>query len=128
MSLGANYGIPLIDDLSEASRNAVRAGITVVASAGNSGDIPFISGTPGSTDTVISVAASQPAQTLAVPVAVDVGLAEAERPARHRAPVQPRVAHLDVPRSAAVEAHFGLFEQLLQDARRLFGGRRADGW
>ena len=61
MSLGANFGDPLVDDLSEASRNAVRAGITVVASAGNSGDIPFISGTPGATDMVLSVAASQPA-------------------------------------------------------------------
>jgi subtilisin family serine protease len=61
MSLGASYGNPQIDDLAEASRNAVRAGITVVASAGNSGDIPFIVGTPSSADQLISVAASQPA-------------------------------------------------------------------
>ncbi len=61
MSLGSTYGNPLIDDLSEASRNAVRAGITVVASAGNSNNIPFIVGSPSSADTVISVAASQPA-------------------------------------------------------------------
>lgn len=61
MSLGASFGNPQTDDLSEASRNAVRAGITVVASAGNSNNIPFITGTPGGTDLVISVAASQPA-------------------------------------------------------------------
>lgn len=60
MSLGGDYGNELIDDLSEASRNAVRAGITVVAAAGNAGDIPFIAGTPSATETVISVAASQP--------------------------------------------------------------------
>ena len=61
MSLGASYGNELVDDMSEASRNAVRAGITVVASAGNSNDIPFIVGTPSATETVISVASSQPA-------------------------------------------------------------------
>ncbi len=61
MSLGANYGNPLTNSLSEASRNAVRAGVTVVASAGNSGNIPFIVGTPSATDTLISVAASEPA-------------------------------------------------------------------
>lgn len=61
MSLGASYGDPLTNPLAEASRNAVRAGVTVVASAGNSGDIPFITGTPGATDMVLSVAASQPA-------------------------------------------------------------------
>jgi subtilisin family serine protease len=61
MSLGASFGSPLTDDLSEASRNAARAGIAVVASAGNSGDIPFVTGTPGAADMVLSVAASEPA-------------------------------------------------------------------
>jgi minor extracellular serine protease Vpr len=61
MSLGAGYGNPLTNPLAEASRNAVRGGVTVVASAGNSNNIPFITGTPGATDMVISVAASQPA-------------------------------------------------------------------
>lgn len=61
MSLGASFGPPLLDDLSEASRNAARAGIAVVASAGNSGDIPFVTGTPGAADMVLSVAASEPA-------------------------------------------------------------------
>jgi len=61
MSLGANYGNPLTNSLAEASRAAVRVGVTVVASAGNSSNIPFIVGTPSATDTLISVAASQPA-------------------------------------------------------------------
>lgn len=61
MSLGSGYGNPLTNALSEASRAAVRAGVTVVASAGNSNNIPFIVGTPSATDTVISVAASEPA-------------------------------------------------------------------
>ena len=61
MSLGAAFGNPFTNSLSEASRNAVRAGVTVVASAGNSNNIPFIVGTPSATDTVISVAASEPA-------------------------------------------------------------------
>ena len=61
MSLGAGYGDPLTNSLAEASRAAVRAGVTVVASAGNSNNIPFIVGTPSAADTLISVAASQPA-------------------------------------------------------------------
>lgn len=61
MSLGSGYGNPLTNALSEASRAAVRAGVTVVASAGNSNNIPFIVGTPSATDTVISVSASEPA-------------------------------------------------------------------
>ena len=61
MSLGASYGNPLTNSLVEASRNAVRAGVTVVASAGNSNNIPYIVGTPSAGDTLISVAASQPA-------------------------------------------------------------------
>lgn len=61
MSLGAGFGNPFTNSLAEASRNAVRAGITVVASAGNANDIPFIVGTPSAADTVISVAATEPA-------------------------------------------------------------------
>lgn len=74
MSLGASYGNPLTDDLSEASRMAVRAGVTVVASAGNSNDIPFIVGTPSATDTVISVAASEPALVTGPSVAIGAPL------------------------------------------------------
>jgi len=61
MSLGAGFGNPLTNSLAEASRAAVRAGITVVASAGNANNIPYIVGTPSSADTIISVAATEPA-------------------------------------------------------------------
>lgn len=58
MSLGSSYG-QAEDDLSEASANAVRLGVVVVASAGNSGDRPYITGSPASTPEVISVAQTQ---------------------------------------------------------------------
>jgi len=58
MSLGASYG-QREDDLSEASANAVRMGVVVVASAGNSADRPYILGSPSSTPEVISVAQTQ---------------------------------------------------------------------
>jgi len=58
MSLGSSYG-QREDDLSAASANAVRAGVVVVASAGNSADRPFIVGSPSSTPEVISVAQTQ---------------------------------------------------------------------
>lgn len=58
MSLGSSYG-QREDDLSEASANAVRAGVTIVASAGNSADRPYITGSPSSTPEVISVAQTQ---------------------------------------------------------------------
>ncbi len=56
MSLGAPYGR---NDLPEvvASENAAAAGVIVVASAGNSGDIYFAHGLPGSAPSAISVAA-----------------------------------------------------------------------
>jgi subtilisin family serine protease len=55
MSLGANYG-QREDDLSEASANAVRMGVVVVAAAGNAADRPYIVSSPSSTPEVISVA------------------------------------------------------------------------
>jgi minor extracellular serine protease Vpr len=58
MSLGSSYG-QIEDDLSLASANAVRAGVVVVASAGNSADRPYITGSPAATPEVISVAQTQ---------------------------------------------------------------------
>lgn len=58
MSLGSSYG-QREDDLSAASANAVHLGVVVVASAGNSADRPFITGSPASTPEVISVAQTQ---------------------------------------------------------------------
>ena len=60
MSLGASFGSPQDPD-SVASNNAVDAGITVVASAGNSGDMYEVTGSPGIAAKVLSVAASDDA-------------------------------------------------------------------
>lgn len=55
LSLGATYG--QIENASSGSAaNAVRAGVVVVASAGNSADKPYVTGSPSSTPEVISVA------------------------------------------------------------------------
>ena len=56
MSLGSDYG-PADTADAVAAGNAAKAGITVVASSGNSGQIPYITGTPASADVAISVAA-----------------------------------------------------------------------
>ncbi|QKJ21027.1 S8 family serine peptidase [Microbacterium hominis] len=55
MSLGSAYGQDQ-DDSSFAAANLVHAGVTVVVSAGNSADRPFIVGSPSSAPGVISVA------------------------------------------------------------------------
>ncbi|WP_246943899.1 S8 family peptidase [Bacillus pinisoli] len=57
MSLGSPYGHP--EDPSAVATNlAVDAGIIVVASAGNSGNTPYITGSPAVAEKAISVAAS----------------------------------------------------------------------
>ena len=57
MSLGSPFGHP--DDPSAiAAQNAVEAGVVVVASAGNEGTAPYVTGSPAVSDGVISVAAS----------------------------------------------------------------------
>ncbi len=57
LSLGSTFGSP--NDASALFyTNAVNAGVVVVASAGNSNDIYFATGSPGATAAVISVAAS----------------------------------------------------------------------
>jgi hypothetical protein len=56
MSLGANYGVAFDDDLSFAVDNASAIGVLTVSSAGNGSDRPFISGTPSSAPTALSVA------------------------------------------------------------------------
>jgi minor extracellular serine protease Vpr len=56
MSLGASFGAS--DDADAiAAQNAAKAGVIVVASAGNSGHSEYISGAPAAADQVISVAA-----------------------------------------------------------------------
>jgi minor extracellular serine protease Vpr len=56
MSLGADYGRPFDNDLAAAVDNTTRLGILTVASAGNSSDKPYVTGTPGAADTALSVA------------------------------------------------------------------------
>ena len=56
MSLGASYGQPFDDDLSAAVEAANALGVLTVASAGNSGDKPYATGTPSATDSALSVA------------------------------------------------------------------------
>ncbi len=57
LSLGGGYGKPKIL-YSEAVKNLTNSGVVVVASAGNSGDNPYIVGAPSTSDEAISVAAS----------------------------------------------------------------------
>src|SRR3989475_438372 len=59
MSLGSTFGSK--DDPSAvASTNAAKAGVIVVASAGNSGFSPYITGSPATADGALSVAANDP--------------------------------------------------------------------
>ena len=59
MSLGSSFGSK-DDPSAEASTNAAKAGIVVVASAGNSGANQYITGSPASGEGAISVAANDP--------------------------------------------------------------------
>lgn len=65
MSLGSPYGQPFDDDLSAAVDNASALGVLTVASAGNSADKPYITGSPAAAPTALSVAQTQvPSATL----------------------------------------------------------------
>ena len=70
LSLGSSYG-QREDDLSEACANAVRLGVVVVTSAGNSADRPYIAGSPGSTPEVISVAQTQVPSAVQIPLVIN---------------------------------------------------------
>lgn len=63
MSLGSSYGSNYDAD-AVASNRLTAAGVIVVASAGNSGDSYFITGSPGSANNVISVASSFNSQAI----------------------------------------------------------------
>ncbi len=74
MSLGSNFG-SIFDESTEASNAAAAAGVIVVTSAGNAGDVYFVTGAPGSASGAVAVAASTDAllsvrTTLAGPAAV----------------------------------------------------------
>lgn len=57
LSLGGGFGKPKIL-YNEAISNLTHGGTVVVASAGNSGDTPYITGAPATSDAAISIAAS----------------------------------------------------------------------
>src|SRR5204862_5944414 len=63
LSLGSSFGDEESSD-AVASTNAEEAGVIVVASAGNSGAIPYIVGAPSTANKTISVAAIDSHQTL----------------------------------------------------------------
>jgi len=65
MSLGSPYGRP-DDPLSVASDNTVKAGVVVVASAGNSGEANYITGAPAAATRALSVAAMDSIATIDV--------------------------------------------------------------
>ena len=69
LSLGSSFG-QSEDDLSLATQVAVDSGVTVVASAGNSADRPYIVGSPSSALGVISVAQTQVPSAVAYPLVV----------------------------------------------------------
>ncbi len=70
MSLGSSYG-QREDDLSGATATASKFGVTVVVSAGNSADRPFITGSPSSTPEAISVAQTSVPSAIAYAVQVN---------------------------------------------------------
>jgi subtilisin family serine protease len=71
MSLGAGYGQPFDDDLSQAVENASALGVLTVSSAGNCGDQPYCTGTPSSAPSALSVAQTQVPSAALQLIAVD---------------------------------------------------------
>jgi subtilisin family serine protease len=65
MSLGSPYGQAFDDDLSLAVETAADVGVLTVASAGNSADKPYVTGTPAAAPSALSVAqTAMPESTL----------------------------------------------------------------
>ncbi len=56
MSLGSPYGQARDDDLAQAVENASAIGVLTVASAGNSSDKPYVTGSPAAAPSALSVA------------------------------------------------------------------------
>ena len=79
MSLGSPLGEPSPDDPSSvASDNAVKAGVVVIASAGNSGPNAYVHGSPAAATGVISAAALDALPTF--PAAIVQGAGATSRP------------------------------------------------
>lgn len=72
MSLGSPYGQARDDDLSAAVEAASSVGVLTVASAGNSSDKPYVTGTPAAAPSALSVAqTSVPSDVLPLLVVTD---------------------------------------------------------
>jgi subtilisin family serine protease len=56
MSIGSQYGQSDDDSISQLVEGATVAGMLIVASAGNGGDKPYVTGTPGAAPSALSVA------------------------------------------------------------------------
>lgn len=59
LSLGTDWSARMVD-IGAAVANVVASGITVVASAGNAGPLPYVVGSPGTAEMALSVASSLP--------------------------------------------------------------------
>lgn len=70
MSLGSVYGQPFDDDLSQAVDNATAVGVLTVASAGNSADKPYVTGSPAAAPTALSVAQTQVPSAVEIPMEI----------------------------------------------------------
>jgi subtilisin family serine protease len=70
MSLGSNYGQPFDDDLSVAVDGATALGVLTVASSGNAGDLPFVTGSPAAAATALSVAQTQVPSATEIPMQI----------------------------------------------------------
>jgi subtilisin family serine protease len=70
MSLGSSYG-QIEDDLTLAAATAVKLGVVVVVSAGNSANRPYIVGSPSTGVGVISVAQTQTPSAVAIALTVN---------------------------------------------------------
>lgn len=70
LSLGSSYGQEE-DDLTAALQNAVKLGVVVVASAGNSANRPYIVGSPSIGEGIISVAQTAVPSAKAIPLVVN---------------------------------------------------------
>jgi minor extracellular serine protease Vpr len=86
MSLGSAFGNPESAD-AIAAENAARAGVIVVASAGNSGPGSYLTGAPSVGDRVISVAASDVSLATIPTATIGVGTASITAQVSNGAPV-----------------------------------------
>jgi subtilisin family serine protease len=86
MSIGSTYGQSDDDSISQAVEGATVAGVLTVASAGNSGDKPYVTGTPAAAPTALSVAqtAVPSSQGFALLVSTDGGVTFVPREAVHQ--------------------------------------------